>query len=287
MSLTNLLLESTEKVTPLSTLTALSGFVTDKPLGAFTQFLIKRFIKAFNINMDEIAEKDLSKYKTFNDFFTRKLQDGARPIDYNCKAVSPVDGTVGEASSIKAGRLIQAKGLDYSLQALVGGNKQDSAMFEDGNFVCIYLSPSNYHRIHMPLDGSLIKTIHVPGKHFPVGQRNIHHLPDLYTKNERLVCFFSTEMGPLCVVMVGAALVGSIATPWGGTIKRRLGLKTDLFESSKYLFKRGEEIGLFKYGSTVICLWGKDCGDLSSKFVSGAKVQMGQKMIEDPSIKIE
>ena len=135
MSLTNLLLESTERVTPLSTLTALSGFVTDKPLGAFTQFLIKRFIKAFNINMDEIAEKDLSKYKTFNDFFTRKLQDGARPIDYNCKAVSPVDGTVGEASSIKAGRLIQAKGLDYSLQALVGGNKQDSAMFEDGNFV--------------------------------------------------------------------------------------------------------------------------------------------------------
>ena len=277
MPLINKLLELTERVTPLSTLTSLSASLTDKPLGGFTQFLIKQFIKSFNINLDEIENKDISSYKTFNEFFTRKLAQGQRPISTDAIAISPVDGTVGQAGDIKAGRLIQAKGIDYSLKALVGGNIDDENLFSKGDFVCIYLSPSNYHRIHMPIDGELVKTIHIPGKHFPVGTSNINHLEQLYTKNERLVCIFKTEKGYLGVVMVGAALVGSIATPWAGTIVRRKDTLSTTYNNM--LFKKGDEIGLFKYGSTVICLLSEDFGAIDTAICEGFAVKMGESMI--------
>ncbi len=279
MTLIGLLLESTERLTPLSTLTVLSGYLTEKPLGPVTQFLIKRFISSFNINMAEVADPNLKNYKTFNDFFTRKLKEEVRPIDPSCKAISPVDGTVGQADLIDNGRLIQAKGLDYSLEALLGGSTEDARLFASGTFACIYLSPSNYHRIHMPTDGRLIKTVHIPGKHFPVGQNNIKYLANLYTRNERLACFFDTALGPFCVVMVGAALVGSIATSWGGTLKRHSTVTTQSFEKDPPYYKKGEEIGLFKYGSTVICLWNRDGGTLDPAFKCQTAVKMGQKMI--------
>lgn len=212
MSFTSTILKIAEYLTPLSTLTSLSAKITEVPLGRFTQFLIKNFIKTFKINLEECADPDITHYKTFNEFFTRKLKEGARIVDDACTAVSPVDGTIGQSEEIIAGRLIQAKGLDYSLLALVGGQKADAKPFDDGAFTCIYLSPSNYHRIHMPMDGKLVKTIHIPGKHFPVGKKNISYMPDLYTKNERLVCFFESDQGPFALVLVGAALVGSIAT---------------------------------------------------------------------------
>lgn len=277
MPVINKLLELTETVTPLSTLTSLSAKLTEKPLGSFTQFLIRQFIKSFNINLEEIENKDLSSYKTFNDFFTRKLAEGQRPLDEKAIAVSPVDGTVGQAGDIKAGRLMQAKGIDYSLKALVGGSAKDEELFREGLFACIYLSPSNYHRIHMPVDGELVKTIHIPGKHFPVGTSNINHLEQLYTKNERLVCIFKTAYGYLGVVMVGAALVGSIATPWSGTIKRRKDILAETFTDKH--FKKGDEIGLFKYGSTVVCLFSADFGSIDDMFVEGYAVKMGQSMI--------
>lgn len=280
MALINALLNMTESVMPLTAMTKASGYVTSKPLGAFTQFLIKRFIKSFDINMDEVAEPDLSRYQTFNDFFIRKLKDGVRPVDYACTAVCPCDGTIGEAGQISAGRLIQAKGLDYSLRALIGGSSEDEAVFDGGQFACIYLSPSNYHRIHMPMDGSLVKTIEVPGRHFPVGHKNISHLENLYTKNERLVCFFQTAEGPVCLVMVGACLVGSIGTVWGGTLDRKEGRKVNLYESGAFSYKRGEEIGHFKYGSTVICLWPNRLGTLSLDLKSGNSVLYGRKMID-------
>ena len=188
MSFTSFLLKTVETITPFTTLSSLSAKLTDVPMGRFTQFLIKNFIKTFNINTDEIANKDLESYKTFNDFFIRKLEENARPLDKDCLAVCPVDGTIGQAGKITNGRLIQAKGIDYSLKALVGGNSIDSEQFEDGRYTCIYLSPSNYHRIHMPIDGTLKKAIHVPGRLFPVGRRNISNMPDLYTVNERMVC---------------------------------------------------------------------------------------------------
>lgn len=279
MAFASVVLEAAQSLTPLSTLTYLSAKLTDARLGAATQFFIRSFIKAYNINLEECADPDITHYQTFNDFFTRKLKEGARPIDEKCLAVSPCDGTIGDAGHVTAGRLIQAKGIDYSLKALVGGAQTDAYAFEDGNYACIYLSPSNYHRVHMPVDGDLIRTIHVPGRHFPVGRRNISYMPDLYTKNERLVCLFETALGSFAVILVGAALVGSIATSWEGTVVRRKGLDVKNYVKGEVSLKRGEELGMFKYGSTVICLWEKDSGLLSPDIKAGEPVKMGQSLI--------
>ena len=276
-----LILKTFEYLTPLSTLTYLSSKLTDAPMGGFTQWLIRRFISTYKINVEECENTDLKSYKTFNDFFIRKLKLEARPIadSSTCIAVSPVDGTVGQAEDIKAGRLIQAKGIDYSLNALVGGRKEDADLFDNGRFACIYLSPANYHRIHMPMNGKLLRTIHIPGRHFPVGKRNVSHMDDLFTKNERLVCIFQTERGPMAVIMVGAALVGSIGTIWDGTVVRRSGIEVKDYSQENLMFERGAEIGHFKFGSTVITLWPKSLGDLELYMKNGAKVQMGQSMI--------
>ena len=281
MSLISTALKISEALTPLSTLTYISSKITDVPLGKFTQFLIKEFIKTYKIDVNEYENTDISSYKTFNEFFIRKVRSELRPIDEKAIAVSPVDGTVGQADKIIAGRLIQAKGIDYSLSALLGGKTEDAAPFEDGDFACIYLSPANYHRIHMPLDGKLVKTVHVPGKHFPVGHKNISYMPDLYTKNERLVCFFDTAIGPFALVMVGAALVGSINTVWDGTVVRRKNIEEKSFIDKNITYKKGDEIGHFKYGSTVICLWGKGKGDLAPEFVPGKPVLLGKAMITE------
>ena len=279
MSLISTALKISEALTPLSTLTYLSSKITDVPLGKVTQFLIKEFIKTYKIDVNDYENTDISSYKTFNEFFIRKVRPDLRPIDEKAIAVSPVDGTVGQADKIIAGRLIQAKGIDYSLSALLGGKPDDSAPFEDGDFACIYLSPANYHRIHMPIDGKLVKTVHVPGKHFPVGHKNISYMPDLYTKNERLVCFFDTAIGSFALVMVGAALVGSINTVWDGTVVRRKNIEEKSFIDKDIRYKKGDEIGHFKYGSTVICLWGKDQGNLAPEFVPGNPILFGKAMI--------
>lgn len=279
MSFTTFLLKTVETLTPFTTLSSLSAKLTDVPMGRFTQFLIRNFIKSFNINLDEIANQDLGAYKTFNEFFIRQLKENARPIEKECIAVSPVDGTIGQAGTITSGRLIQAKGLDYSLKALVGGDEQDSKQFENGRYACIYLSPANYHRIHMPIDGTLKKAIHVPGKLFPVGSKNISYMPDLYTANERMVCFFETKIGTVCVIMVGAALVGSIHTTWGGTVDRRKGLDIQTFEGQNIRYSKGDEIGYFKYGSTVITLWPDGVGEIPSDYETNLPVKMGRSMI--------
>lgn len=276
-----LLLKVFEYLTPLSTLTYLSSRLTDAKMGGFTQWLIGKFVATYKINLDECENSDLKSYETFNDFFIRKLKPEARPVASadSCIAVSPVDGTVGQAANIKAGRLIQAKGIDYSLMALVGGRKQDNDLFEDGNFACVYLSPANYHRIHMPMEGKLLRTIHIPGRHFPVGRRNVSYMDDLFTKNERLVCIFQTARGPMAVIMVGAAMVGSIGTVWDGTVVRRSGIEVKEYADRNMIYGRGDEIGHFKFGSTVITLWPKELGDLCPDFQPGAPVKMGQSMI--------
>lgn len=276
-----LLLKVFEYLTPLSTLTYLSSKLTDAKMGGFTQWLISKFIATYNIDISECENSDLKSYATFNDFFIRKLKSEARPIapEDSCIAVSPVDGTVGQAQDIKAGRLIQAKGVDYSLNALLGARSEDSSLFTNGSFACIYLSPANYHRIHMPMKGKLLRTIHIPGRHFPVGKRNVSYMNDLFTKNERLVCIFQTERGPMAVIMVGAALVGSIGTVWDGTVVRRNGIEVKDYSSQDLYFERGAEIGHFKFGSTVITLWPKSLGELDPYIQSGHKVKMGQSMI--------
>lgn len=276
-----LLLKVFEYLTPLSTLTYLSSKLTDAKMGSTTQWLIRKFIATYNVDVQECEQTDLTKYETFNDFFIRKLKADARPIakEDECTAVSPVDGTVGQAQEIKAGRLIQAKGVDYSLSGLLGNRQEDTSLFAGGNFACIYLSPANYHRIHMPMQGKLLRTIHIPGRHFPVGKRNVSYMNDLFTKNERLVCIFQTEKGSMAVIMVGAALVGSIGTVWDGTVVRRSGIEVKDYSAQNLTFERGAEIGHFKFGSTVITLWPQSLGALDPNIQSGKKVKMGQSMI--------
>lgn len=274
------LLKAFEYIAPLTTLTYMGGWLTDAKMGGFTQWLIKKFVKTYKIQLDECAEPDLSKYQTFNDFFVRPLKPEARPINQRCWGICPVDGTVGQAGNIEGGRLIQAKGIDYSLRGLLGGNDVDWRAFDKGHFCCIYLSPANYHRIHMPMDGILLRTIHIPGKHFPVGRRNVSYMPDLFTKNERLVCIFETAVGPFALIMVAAAMVGSIVTSWDGRIVRRKDvLEKDFDGPEKRQFRRGDELGMFKFGSTVICLWPKNTVELNELMVSGQTVKMGQAMI--------
>ncbi len=281
-----LILKVSEYLTPLSTLTYLSSKLTDAKMGGFTQWLIKKFADTYHIDLNECEQSDLSKYETFNDFFIRKLKPEARPIApvSECIGISPVDGTVGQADDIKAGRLIQAKGIDYSLAALVGNRQEDISLFDGGRFACIYLSPANYHRIHMPLNGKLLRTIHIPGRHFPVGKRNVSYMDDLFTKNERLVCIFETERGPLAVIMVGAALVGSIGTVWDGTVVRRSGIEVKDYTDRDLHYQRGDEIGHFKFGSTVITLFPKSLGDLDDALVPGYVIKMGQKLIANPKL---
>ncbi len=278
MSLTSLMLKSIEYATPFVGLSRLSAKLTDAKLGKFTQFLIKNFISTFKINLDEVANSDINSYETFNDFFIRKLKEGARPIDTDCTAVFPTDGTIGQAGSITAGRLIQAKGIDYSLKSLLGGDPKDAHIFDSGIYSCIYLSPANYHRIHMPIDGTLKKTIHIPGRLFPVGQRNIRNISDLYTTNERLVAIFETAIGEFCIIMVGAALVGSIHTTWDGDCVRKEFLIKN-YDNENIRFQKGEEIGYFKYGSTVICICKKNSAMLNNDIASGVPVYMGRKML--------
>lgn len=280
------LLKIVEYLTPLSTLTYLSSKLTDAQMGQFTQWLIKKFIETYHIDLDECAQRDLTTYKTFNDFFIRKLKPEARPIasSAQCIGISPVDGTIGQAEEIRSGRLIQAKGIDYSLSSLLGRRMEDVSLFDGGRFVCIYLSPANYHRIHMPLDGQLIRTIHIPGRHFPVGKNNVSYMPDLFTKNERLICIFETAKGPLAVIMVGAALVGSIGTVWDGTVIRRSDIEIKEYQDKNLHYQRGDEIGHFKFGSTVITLFPKSLGELEESLISGTTIKFGAPMIANPRL---
>lgn len=278
MSLSNCLTKAVNYMAPFNTLTCLLGKLANAQAGSLTQFLIKSFIKTYGIDMSEVAQQDLASYKTFNEFFIRKLKPDTRPIAQECTAAVPVDGTVGACGQLRAGRLIQAKGVDYSFKALMGGNNADCAPFEMGQFATFYLSPANYHRVHMPLDGTLVKTIHIPGRHFPVGRRNTSRLHNLYTRNERLVCLFGTREGPFCLIFVGAALVGSIHTSWGGTVVRRKGIKTSYYDPDQFTYKKGDEIGYFEYGSTVICIWPENQGALTNDIIQGTPVKFGQPM---------
>lgn len=236
--------------------------------GALTTYLIKLFIKQYKIDMTEAKYSDPAHYKTFNEFFTRPLKDGVRPmVDDEQVIIHPVDGAISQLGDIIDGQLIQAKGHDYSLQALLGGDEYDTTAFLDGKFATIYLAPKDYHRIHMPIDGTLSKMIYVPGDLFSVNPLTAQNVPNLFARNERVVAIFETDIGPLAMVLVGATIVASIETVWAGTVTPPAG--SDVF-SWKYptegenalTLKKGEEMGRFKLGSTVVLAWGADKADI-------------------------
>ena len=222
---------------------------------------IRWFIKHFGVDMTEAEQPDYTRYATFNDFFTRHLKSSLRPIDPNPRTiVSPVDGCVSEIGQLHGKKLLQAKGKWYDLIALLGGDHQQAALFEEGFFLTAYLAPKDYHRIHMPIEGRLLKMTHVPGRLFSVNAQAVLHVNYLFARNERVVCLFETAVGPMVMVIIGAMLVGGIVTVWHGRVTppTRKKIRSFTYIEKNINFSRGEEIGHFKMGSTVIVLFPKN-----------------------------
>jgi phosphatidylserine decarboxylase len=249
--------------------------------GALTTTLIKLFIKQYKIDMNEAQYSDPAHYKTFNEFFTRPLKEGVRPLNTEDDIIThPVDGAISQLGPIVEGQLIQAKNHNYSLQALLGGSEQDTAPFLGGDFATIYLAPKDYHRIHMPIDGTLSKMIYVPGDLFSVNPLTAQNVPNLFARNERVVAIFETEIGPLAMVLVGATIVASIETIWAGTVTPPAG--KDVFSwnyktsgENAITLKKGEEMGRFKLGSTVILAWGANKADIFDDQKPGTVTRLG------------
>lgn len=258
------------------------GKLAEAQAGALTTTLIKAFIKQYQIDMTEAQYEEASHYKSFNEFFTRPLKDGLRPIAMEENIIAhPVDGKISQLGDIQDDRLIQAKGHDFSLQTLLGGEEQTAAPFQGGKFATIYLAPKDYHRIHMPVDGTLKQMIYVPGDLFSVNPLTAQNVPNLFARNERVVAIFDTEIGPLAMVLVGATIVASIETIWSGTVTPPAGKKVFSWDyptegENKISLKKGDEMGRFKLGSTVILAWPQQAADFLEGQIPGTVTKMGQ-----------
>ena len=239
--------------------------------------VIRWFIKSFKVEMSDAVNPDPTSYPSFNDFFIRPLVDGARPLCDEAYLASPVDGTVSQARKIENGSIFQAKGHAYTANQLLGNEPNLRDTFKDGQFATIYLAPYNYHRIHMPCDGTLKQMIHVPGRLFSVAPWTVNSVPGLFARNERVVCIFDTEYGPLAMVLVGAINVAAIETVWAGLITPPKGKKVNAqrYENRNITLKKGEEMGRFNMGSTVILLTGSDITWLD-KMNNGQVLKMGE-----------
>ncbi len=252
---------------PKKALTQFAGFVAGGRWGSITQWIIRDFIKRYSVNMAEAAQPEPTSYATFNEFFTRALKDGARPLaqaDWVC----PVDGAISQFGRIEKDQIFQAKGHHYSTRALVGGDAQLASQFDDGHFACLYLSPKDYHRIHMPCPGTLRRMIYVPGDLFSVNPTTARGVPGLFARNERVVCVFDTPHGPFINVLVGATIVGSMATTWHGVVNppRTGEVREWRYDDGSITFKQGDEMGRFLLGSTVVMLWPKMPNDRPLSF---------------------
>ncbi|MGK2888304.1 MAG: archaetidylserine decarboxylase [Candidatus Malihini olakiniferum] len=247
---------------PKIALTRLVGWGADKQAGRLTNGVIDLFVRYYKVNMQEAQHPDTTAYRTFNDFFVRPLRPDVRSIDPHAhRLVQPADGVLSQMGTIVEGKLIQAKGHNYSLEALLAGNYMMAEHFRDGLFATTYLSPRDYHRVHMPCDGVLREMIYVPGELFSVNLFTADNVPNLFTRNERVICLFDTDFGPMVQILVGATIVGSIETVWSGTVTPpsegiiKRWTYPAACETDAITLKKGEEMGLFKLGSTVINLF--------------------------------
>jgi phosphatidylserine decarboxylase len=264
---------------PKYSLSRLAGRLADCHAGLLTRWLIQAFIRYYRVDMQEALLPQPSSYKTFNEFFTRHLRSEVRPISGDdSELVSPVDGTVSQLGCIDEYRLVQAKGHDYQLDQLLAGDAELVKTFQGGQFATLYLSPRDYHRVHMPCDGRLQQMIYVPGARFSVGSFTTQHVPNLFARNERVIAIFETAFGPLAQILVGAAIVGSIHVVWAGQVISWAGTITQwLYSPEESIFlKRGSEMGYFKLGSTVINLFAPNRISLASHWVCGQAVKLGE-----------
>ncbi|GGG59933.1 hypothetical protein GCM10011403_16570 [Pseudohongiella nitratireducens] len=269
-----------QHVTPQHLLSRCVGLLASSRVSWVKNSFIGWFANRYQVNMAEAAQPDPNAYASFNDFFTRALKADARPLSQKPHSlVCPADGEISQAGRIEGRAILQAKGRHYSIQALLGEDRDWAERYIDGQFATVYLSPKDYHRVHMPCDGRLVKTHYIPGKLFSVNQATAAGVDRLFARNERLICHFETPSGPMSLVLVGAMIVAGIETAWPG-ISAPAGNQPQKQDHSadgtERQLLRGEEMGRFLLGSTVIVLLGPNTGQISADMRAGQPVQMGQ-----------
>ena len=270
-----------QRLLPRHLLTALVYRIARIRSVKIKDFLIHQFIKGFDVATDEILHDVPDGFSTFNEFFIRELKPGARPVDTDAAAfVAPVDGTVSTAGLLHADSILQAKGLSYTLDDLLATDIDDARVFVDGSYATIYLAPFNYHRVHAPLDGELVRVSYVPGDLYSVNANTVAKLPGLFYRNERLIMHFDTVCGPVAVILVGALNVGSISTPWGGEIRPRKSGVVEVLDlpAGPRQFAKGDLLGWFNMGSTVITLLPRDACIWNQNIKAGSTLKMGESI---------
>lgn len=271
-------------IAPKQLLTAAAGKLAHWQAGGLTTAFIGWFVRKYHVNMEEAVNGDIDSYRSFNEFFTRPLKPGVRPMTNNA-FVCPVDGCISQFGNIEQGQIFQAKGHHYTARTLVGGDATLGANFDNGSFACLYLSPKDYHRIHMPCDGKLLQMTYVPGDLFSVNPNTAANVPGLFARNERVVCTFeSAQHGKFVLVLVGATIVGSMATVWHDAKNHIINpprpgktLHWDYTERNISL-KQGEEMGRFLLGSTVVMLFEKDVLKFNGSWHAGKPIRLGEAM---------
>jgi len=266
---------------PQTSLSRAAGWLAETQIEAIKKPLIRWFIKQYRVDMSEAVIESADSFKCFNDFFTRALKPEARPLTAATNAIlCPADGAISELGPIRRGQIFQAKNHYYTAQELLGGDADLASPFNEGHYITVYLSPRDYHRVHMPVAGELQQMIHIPGDLFSVNQATADNVPRLFARNERVVCLFETAFGPMAMVLVGAMIVASIETVWAGLVTPEKGqIKRWNYAASQRLkFARGEEMGRFKLGSTVVVLFAKDGVRFDESLMALDPVKMGQNL---------
>ncbi len=268
---------------PKQALTALAGKFAGARAGGLTTAVIRWFVGRYGVDMGEAVNPDIAAYASFNEFFTRPLKAAARPLA-DAGFICPVDGAISQFGAIERDQIFQAKGHRYSTTALVGGDAGLAAQFQDGSFATLYLSPKDYHRIHMPCDGRLLRMIHVPGELFSVNPVTARGVPGLFARNERVVCVFESAGGPFVLALVGATIVGSMATVWHGVVNppRPGHLREWHYGDQQLRLQQGEEMGRFLLGSTVVMLFPQGALKFNPEWSPQRPIRMGEKMGEHP-----
>ena len=264
---------------PKQALTILAGKFATARAGNLTTAVIRWFVGRYGVDMSEAADPDIASYASFNEFFTRPLKSGARPLS-GADFICPVDGAISQFGAIRRDQIFQAKGHHYSTTALVGGDAALAAQFENGSFATLYLSPKDYHRIHMPCAGRLLRMIHVPGDLFSVNPVTARGVPGLFARNERVVCVFEGEQGQFVLALVGATIVGSMATVWHGVVNppRPGHLREWRYDDQQLRFKQGDEMGRFLLGSTVVMLFPNETLTFNAEWSPQRPIQLGERM---------
>jgi phosphatidylserine decarboxylase len=267
-------------ILPHHFLSVLMSKFTHSEIKILKNIIINQIIKIYGVNMSESKEQDINNFSSFNHFFTRELKKDARPVNSEVGSIAcPADGAVSQAGLIEQGNVFQAKGKSFTALELLGGDEKLAATFENGSFTTIYLSPKDYHRMHMPIKGTLTDMIHIPGRLFSVNTATTNSVPGLFARNERVACIFDTEVGPMALILVGAIFVSSIETTWHGVVTPP-NIKSirswQYQDENAVVIEKDEEMGRFNMGSTIIVLFGEDKIKWDAEFKAGKTVNLGE-----------